>query len=151
MSRELAGTRGIQQLLDVSLRHLADVFGGRIVLLLPDATGGLEPRASMLAPFYLDQNDKAVAQWAFDHRQPAGVGTDNLPGAQMLFVPLVASRGVVGVLGMRLADPHLFEAPDQRHLLETFANQIALAVERALLAEETQAAQVSVESERLRN
>ena len=151
MSRELAGTRGIQQLLDVSLRHLAEVFGGRIVLLLPDATGGLEPRASMLAPFYLDQNDKAVAQWAFDHRQMAGAGTDNLPGAQMLFVPLMASRGTVGVLGMRLGQARVLDTPEQRHLLETFASQIALAIERGLLAEEAQAAHVRAEAERLRN
>jgi two-component system sensor histidine kinase KdpD len=151
MSKELASTRQLTELLDVALRHLVDVFGGRMVLLLPDASGRLEPRASLLAPFHMDPNDVAVSQWAFEHRQPAGMGTDNLPGAQMVFIPLVASRGIVGVLGMRLADPHLFDGPDARHLLETFANQIALAIERGLLAEEAQSAQVNVESERLRN
>ena len=151
MSKELASTRGIDALLEVAVRHLLDVFQGRLVILLPGADGRLEPRAERLAPFHLDPNDLAVSQWAYDHRQPAGVGTDNLPGAQMLFVPLVASRGVVGVLGMRLADPDLFETPDQRHLLEAFANQIALAVERGLLAEEAQSALVGIESERLRN
>jgi two-component system sensor histidine kinase KdpD len=151
MSRELAGTRGLTELLGVALRHVVDVFGGRMAILLPDGTGRLEPRVSLLAPFHLDPNDIAVAQWAFEHAQAAGMGTDNLPGAQMLFVPLLASRGIVGVLGMRLGDPHLFDAPDQRHLLETFANQIALAAERGLLGEEAQAAQVSAESERLRS
>ena len=151
MSRELASTRGITELLGVALRHLIDVFGGRMVILMADANGRLEPRASMLAPFHMDPNDGAVSQWAYEHRQPAGTGTDNLPGAQMLFVPLVASRGIVGVLGMRLAEPHLFDAPDQWHLLETFANQIALAIDRGLLGEQAQAAQVSAESERLRN
>jgi two-component system sensor histidine kinase KdpD len=151
MSKELASTRGLGTLLEVAVRHLIDVFEGRLVILLPGSDGRLQPRAERLAPFHLDPNDVAVSQWAYEHREPAGMGTDNLPGAQMLFVPLLASRGVVGILGMRLADPHLFETPDQRHLLETFANQIALAVERALLAEETQAAQVSIESERLRN
>jgi two-component system sensor histidine kinase KdpD len=151
MSRELAGTRGITELLGVALRHLIDVFGGRMVILMPDTSGRLEPRVSMLAPFHMDPNDAAVGQWAFDHRQPAGMGTDNLPGAQMLFVPLLASRGIVGVLGMRLGDPHSFDAPDQWHLLETFANQIALAIERGLLGEEAQAAQVSAEGERLRS
>jgi two-component system sensor histidine kinase KdpD len=151
MSRELASTRGLTELAGVALRHVVDVFGGRTVILLPNATGRLEPRASLLAPFHMDPNDAAVSQWAFEHGQPAGMGTENLPGAQMLFVPLRASRGVVGVLGMRLAEPHLFDAPDQWHLFETFANQIALAIERGLLAEEAQAAHVSVESERLRN
>ena len=151
MSRELASTRGIAELLRVALRHVVDVFGGRMAILLPDGTGRLEPRASLLAPFHMDPNDMAVGQWAYEHAQPAGMGTDNLPGAQMLFVPLLASRGIVGILGLRLGDPHLFDAPDQWHLLETFANQIALALERGLLAEEAQAAQVSAESERLRS
>jgi two-component system, OmpR family, sensor histidine kinase KdpD len=151
MSKELASTRGLDALLEVAVRHLIEVFEGRLVILLPGGDGRLQPRAERLAPFHLDPNDMAVSQWAYEHREPAGTGTDNLPGAQMLFVPLVASRGVVGVLGMRLADPHLFEAPDQRHLLETFANQVALAIERALLADEAQGAQVSIESERLRN
>jgi len=151
MSRELAGTRGLQALLDVSVRHLADVFGGRIAILLPDATGRLEPRASLLAPFFLDQSDLAVAQWAYEHRQMAGAGTDNLPGAQMLFVPLAASRGIVGVLGMRLGQARVLDTPEQRHLLETFASQIALAIERGLLGEEAQAAHVKAEAERLRN
>jgi two-component system sensor histidine kinase KdpD len=151
MSRELASTRGIGELLGVALRHLIEIFGGRMVILMPDARGRLQPRASMLAPFHMDPNDVAVSQWAYEHRQPAGMGTDNLPGAQMLWVPLAASRGVVGVLGMRLGDPHLLDPPDQWHLLEAFVSQIALATERGLLAEETQAAQLSIESERLRN
>ncbi len=151
MSKELASTRDLTELLAVALRHLVDVFGGRMVLLLPDASGRLEPRASMLAPFHMDPNDAAVSQWTFEHRQAAGLGTDNLPGAQMRFVPLLASRGIVGVLGMRLASPHLFDTPDERHLLETFVNQIALAIERGLLADEAQAARLHVESERLRS
>jgi two-component system, OmpR family, sensor histidine kinase KdpD len=151
MSGELAGTREIQALLDVALRHLADVFGGRIVILLPDAAGRLEPRASLLAPFYLDANDRAVAQWTYEHRQMAGAGTDNLPGAQMLFVPLLASRGIVGVVGMRLGQARVLDTPEQRHLLEAFSSQIALAIERGLLATEAQGAQVKAETERLRN
>jgi two-component system, OmpR family, sensor histidine kinase KdpD len=151
LSRELASTRGLQPLLDIAIRHVIEVFGGRAVIMMPGADGRLEPRADMLAPFSLDPNDRAVAQWAYDHRQPAGTGTDNVPGAQMLCVPLSASRGVVGVLGMRLADPHAFDAPELRHLLDTLSSQIALAIERALLAEEAQTAELGIESERLRN
>jgi two-component system sensor histidine kinase KdpD len=42
-------------------------------------------------------------------------------------------------------------APEQVHLLETFASQTALAIERATLAEEAQQAQVQIETERLRS
>ena len=151
LSRELAAAREIAPLLEAAVRHLIEVFGGRIVILLPDATGRLEQRAGQLAPFNMDASDLAVAQWAFEHRAAAGAGTDNVPGAQMRFEPLTSSRGVVGVVGMRPAEPRAFDAPEQAHLLETFVSQVAVAVDRALLDEEAQTAQVRVEAERVRN
>src|SRR2546427_10424634 len=51
----------------------------------------------------------------------------------------------------RPTNPHALDAPEQLHQLETFANQIALAIERANLANEAQDAQVRIETERLRN
>ena len=57
----------------------------------------------------------------------------------------------MGVLGVRPASPRRLLAPEQVALLETFASQTALALERALLAGEAQQAQVQVETERLRN
>src|SRR5439155_831850 len=104
-----------------------------------------------LVTFNMDASDHAVAQWAFEHRAAAGAGTDNLPGAQMRFEPLTSSRGIVGVVGMRPTEPRAFDAPEQERLLETFVSQVAVALDRALLAAEMQAAQVRAESERVRN
>jgi two-component system sensor histidine kinase KdpD len=151
LSRELAASRGLDTLLELALRHLLEVFGGRIVILMPDASGRLQQRAGQLAPFNMDAADFAVAQWAFEHRAAAGAGTDNVPGAQMRFEPLTSSRGVVGVVGMRPAAPHAFDAPEHEHLLETFVSLVAVAVDRALLADEAQVAQVRAEAERVRN
>src|SRR5207237_1106322 len=98
-----------------------------------------------------DAAEGAVAQWAYGHQAAGGAGTDNVPGAQMRFEPLTSSRGIVGVVGMRPAEPHAFDAPEQEHLLETFVSQVAVAVDRTLLADEAQAAQVRMEAERVRN
>jgi two-component system sensor histidine kinase KdpD len=92
-----------------------------------------------------------VAQWVHDLGQKAGLGTSTLPGANALYLPLVASRGVVGVLGVRPKNHRSLQNPAQLQLLETFANQTALAVESARLAEEAQRAQVLIETEKLRN
>jgi two-component system, OmpR family, sensor histidine kinase KdpD len=151
LTRELAAARDIPTLLDAALRHLIEVFGGRIVILLPDRTGRLEQRAGQLAPFNMDASDHAVAQWAFEHRAAAGAGSDNVPGAQMRFEPLTSPRDVVGVVGMRPGEPHAFDAPEQQHLLKTFVTQVAVALDRALLAAAAQAAQVRAEAERVRN
>jgi two-component system, OmpR family, sensor histidine kinase KdpD len=74
-----------------------------------------------------------------------------LPGSEGLYLPLGASRGTIGVLGVRPAQPRRFLSPDQLHLLEAFANQTAVVIERANLADEAQHAQIQIETERLRN
>jgi two-component system, OmpR family, sensor histidine kinase KdpD len=79
------------------------------------------------------------------------MGTDTLPGADALYLPLVASKGVMGVLAVKPDHPKELLVPEQLHLLETFANQMAVAIERASLAEEAQRAQVLAETERMRN
>src|SRR5207244_4664904 len=81
----------------------------------------------------------------------AGLGTTTLPSAEALYLPLVAARGTVGVLGVLPAQPRRVLTPEQAALLETFASQTALALERALLAEEAQQAQLQLETARLRN
>jgi two-component system sensor histidine kinase KdpD len=151
LTRELADAREVVQQLEVGIRHLVDVFGGQIALLLPDAGGHLQTRASLMSPSQLDAADVAVAQWAYDHVRPAGAGTANLPRPGMLFVPLRALRGTVGVLGIRPTETEVLGDREWRLGLETFGTQIALAIERNALAEEAQRAQVRIDVEELRN
>jgi two-component system, OmpR family, sensor histidine kinase KdpD len=149
LSRELASTRGVDQLLTIAMRHMSEVFRSQVAVLLPGAGGVLVCADG--GQFALDANELGVGKWVHEHHQPAGLGTSTLPGAAALYLPLQAPRGPVGVLGIRPADPHSLDAPDQLHQLETFANQTALAIERAQLADEAQQTQVRMETERLRN
>ena len=79
--------------------------------------------------------DLAVAQWVADHGHRAGLGSDTLPAAPALYLPLSTGRETLGVLAVLPDNRRRVLLPEQRHLLETFAGQIALAVERARLAE----------------
>jgi two-component system sensor histidine kinase KdpD len=151
LSRELAGTRGVPGILQAAVRHIAEVFPSQIVVLLPDSTGHLVPQTDLPGRFEVDTSELAVGQWVHDHTQMAGLGTATLPGAKALYLPLTASRGTLGVLGARPADPHALETPEQLHQLETFANQTALALERAQLADEAQRAEIRAETERMRS
>jgi two-component system sensor histidine kinase KdpD len=151
MSRELASTRGVDELLRVAVRHVAEVFRCQVAVLLPDGAGRPLPRPGVRAQFEVDGSELAVSQWVYQHREPAGLGTATLPGAAALYLPLIAPRGPVGTLGVRPADRHAFDAPEQLHQLETFANQTALAIERAQLAAEAEEARVRIETERLRS
>ena len=151
MSRELASVRGLDNILSAAIRHIAEVFRSQVVILLPDASRRPAIQTGLPAQFEMDSTEMGVSQWVYEHRQMAGLGTSTLPGAKALYLPLLASRGTLGVLGVRPTETRALEAPEQLHQLETFASQTALAIERTQLAAEAQAAQVRAEAERLRN
>lgn len=129
MSRELAAARDLDEVLAAAVRHIHSVFLSQVLLLLPDEQGHVTERAGESVTFLLDAREQAVAQWAFDHGRMAGKTTATLPAAKGLYLPLKTSRGAVGVLGVHPADPGLLKSPEQLHLLEAFADQIALAVD----------------------
>jgi two-component system sensor histidine kinase KdpD len=161
MSREFASTRGIRKVLRAAVRNINQTFDSQVVILLPSAGGRLQPwgevtgwwgeEISDQTVFAPDTHDQGVAQWVYDHGRMAGMGTDTLAGARALYLPLLGSRGTIGVLGVRPAQPRRLLVPEQLHLLETFASQAALALERVALSEEAQRAQIQAETERMRS
>jgi two-component system sensor histidine kinase KdpD len=151
LSRQLASSRGIDKLLEIAVKHIAEVFDSQVLALLPDSQGRLTVRAGWRADFTMDAKEQSVAQWVYDLGQMAGLGTQTLPFVDAVYVPLLGSKGPVGALRVRPSDPQHLIVPDQLHLLEAFASQTALALEVDRLQEEARKAQLQIESERLRN
>ena len=138
MSRELAATRGEENILRIAVKHVAEVFEAQAVVLLPDETGRIVYPKDEGTAQSCHGSDLSVAQWVYDHGQMAGQGTDTLPGGEMVYLPLKASSGMIGVLALLPLNPARIALPEQQRLLETFVSQIALALERVRLAAEAQ-------------
>ena len=151
MTRDLVSQQGLDELLRAAARHIAEVFGRPVAVLLPGPEGRLARRAGELAIGAEDGSELAVAQWVHEHGQMAGHGSATLPGARALYLPLRAGRGTVGVLGIEPPSGEALATPEQLHLLETFAAQTALAIERVALVDDAQQARIQSETERLRN
>jgi two-component system sensor histidine kinase KdpD len=150
LSSELTRSSGSAVMAEAAIRNLATHFQSRVSIFLPGPGGRLAPSpAKDKAPVAPDE--LGVAQWVYDHHEPAGLGTDTLPGAQALYLPLKGTHDIIGVLGVQPEEARERMEPDQRHLLEAFANQTAMALERALLAERNREAQLQVDREQLRN
>jgi len=155
MSRELTANRGKLTLAQLAAQHIADVLDSDVFLWFPDEKGHLqtavaetETETSTIDPV----REESVVNWAFTHRQNAGLGTDTLPSAKALYVPLIGSSGVVGVIGIMPRDPAVDAyATEDVELLETFATITASALERAVAAELMEKTIVETESEKLRN
>jgi two-component system sensor histidine kinase KdpD len=151
MSRELAATRRFDNLARVAIKHVAETFASHAVVLIAGPDGTLRHPEGAPVPGSLESADLSVAQWVYDHGQPAGLGTDTLPAAGAQYLPLIGTHRTLGVLAVRPTQRRRLLLPEQRHLLETFAGQIALAIERANLADEAETARVAAETESLRN
>jgi two-component system sensor histidine kinase KdpD len=131
-----------------AIRAVETQFRTHVTFYLANRDGRLETGHGQ-TPSAEDQ--QGVAQWAFDHGQAAGQGTGILPASKALFLPLKGVRGTLGIMSLQSEEGPLWQEPDQRHLLESFANQTALALERAALSNEAHAARLQVEREELRN
>ena len=93
MSRELAATRGFDNIAAGAVRHTSEVFDAQVVVLLPDEAGRIcHPRAEAMHRS-LRGADLGVAQLVFTRGQKAGLGADTLPGHDTIYLPLAAGPG----------------------------------------------------------
>jgi two-component system sensor histidine kinase KdpD len=144
-ARDLSGAVQVEQVVKISDDSIERTFRAKAALLLPDASGRLQATDAGLAV------EIGTAQWAFDRGQPAGFGTDTLPGSEVLYIPLRAPTKARGVLAVKAHNRRLLRIPEQRQLLDTFAALIAIALERVHYVGVAQDALLKMESERLRN
>jgi two-component system sensor histidine kinase KdpD len=151
MSRDLATHRGTAVLSRLAAQHLRDVFDSQVAIFVADQDMRVRLQLGEQLYFEFEPKESGVAQWVFDHNERAGLGTDTLPGSSALYLPLIASTGVVGVVAVRPNVPGRVMDLEQLHLLESLVSQVALAIERTRLSEAAQAAQVQAETERMRN
>ncbi|MBS2022750.1 MAG: sensor histidine kinase KdpD, partial [Deltaproteobacteria bacterium] len=99
LSRELGGAHDEQAAAQILARHAAEVFGGGVAVLLAKPGGALEERARV-GDFPSESSELGVARWVFEFGRPAGLGTETLPGARVICVPLRAGPDVIGILAL---------------------------------------------------
>ena len=150
LGRELAGALMAAQIVEMARHHLESLFQAKACILLPDAQEKLHS-PTPLPEHNILPLDPAIAQWVYDHQQPAGLGTQSLAGHPMYYLPLKAPMRTRGVLALLPTQKRLLFLPEQARLLETLAGQIAIALERVHYVEVARDALVRMESERLRN
>jgi two-component system, OmpR family, sensor histidine kinase KdpD len=149
-SRKLAGAGTLDDVLWATAYQTALMLKVRVVLLLPEH-GTIAVKAGYPPEDILDEADLAAAKWAWENDRSAGRGSDTLPGAKRLFLPMHTGRGAIGVMGIDSDKPGPLFTPDQRRLLDALLDQGALAIERVRLVEDMDRVERVAETERLRS
>jgi two-component system sensor histidine kinase KdpD len=151
ISQELSATLDMTSLVAIGLRHIGKIGDSRVALLLAEPNGTLALAAAGKDQHELIDIDFGVAGWVHLNKRCAGLGTDTLPGAGELYLPLLGAQRSIGVLVVCPLQADCFMWKEEIRLLETFANQIALACERAQLSEEAEQVHLQMKTEQIRS
>ncbi|WES69826.1 two-component system sensor histidine kinase KdpD [Superficieibacter sp. HKU1] len=148
MSRRLAVSRSTEDVANIGEQFIQSTFQARSQLLFPDAGARLMPLTPQpgITPW-----DEAIARWSYDRGQPAGAGTDTLPGVPYQILPLKSASRTHGLVVVEPGSLRQLMIPEQQRLLETFTLLIASALERLALTSSEQQARLASERESVRN
>ncbi len=150
LSRKLSATRGIDNLLAKAVQYISEEFNSEVMALLPEGSH-LKIRAVFKGDDFLSDKEFSIAEWVYDLGQSAGLGTETLTSSQAMYIPLLASKGVVGVMRVRPMQPDNSPPdPEQMHLLEACTHQTALAVEVDRMQEQNKKLELQNETDRMR-
>jgi two-component system sensor histidine kinase KdpD len=151
LGKQLSSLYGGVFLVAAAGDKIAEMTGGEVAVYLsrpeklPQLVFGHETSIAS------DAMSVPVAEWVSGHDQVAGAGTNTLPGATAVFLPLVGSQRTLGAIAIKTAEIERLHEPEQRRLLEACASQLALALERDQLAIEAAEARIQAEAEQVRS
>lgn len=126
LSKKLAGTRGVDKILNLGSDYIGQMFDSDICVLLPKDNSLI--LHSIDKTHSLTEKELGIAKYVYELGKIAGLGTNTLSFSNALYVPLIASQKTIGVIRILPKTKRLYTL-EQLYLLESFANQIALAIE----------------------
>ena len=151
MTRQLSELSGSDFLIRTAGKQLEEIFDGEVVVYVREGARELSTRFGERSAIVQQPINAVIAQWVATNGKTAGEGTNTLPNATALIVPLSGSQQVFGALGVAPKDKSRFVDPDQVRLLETCGSLIALSIERDRSVLQVQEARLQIEAEQLRN
>ncbi len=145
LSRQLGAATDVQAVAAAAVRQLCQLPGTQAVVAIRGKDG--QWRYNGETPV-LGEQEQAAADWAWQRGQPAGQGTATLPSGLWWWLPLAGETRTLGLLGIRQTRPG---QPQTRRLIAALAQPLAQALQRAMLAEELEAARLHGQTEELRS
>lgn len=149
LSRRLTVATDRQAVFNAAGQHLDGWQDMQVCLLERNVEGQLQVASGEAHAF--SDNERAAAEWAWQHGQAAGHGSDTLPnGRWWWWWPLAVDEQPLALLGVRPRSGQPLSDP-RRRLLTALGQPLAQALARARLAEQLEAARLHGETEQLRS
>lgn len=151
LGKQLSSIYGQAFLLNAAGSKIRELCRGEVAIYLATPQGVSELALGQDTEIAKHPVSTPAASWVIEHDQLAGTGTNTLPNAAALFIPLTGSQKTLGAIAVRADDPTSLLEPDSRRMLEACASQLALALERDQLAIDAANARILAETEQVRS
>ncbi|WP_460152130.1 DUF4118 domain-containing protein [Pseudomonas sp. S2_B07] len=148
LSRKLTAATDRQAVISAAAQHLNGWSDLQLCLLNQDGQGGWKVETG--GPIEFSEAERAAADWAWQHDQPAGAGTGTLPMGRWWWWPLSVEDGPLALMGVCAKEGQTLSG-QRRRLLTALSQPLAQALARAQLAEDLEAARLHGETEQLRS
>ena len=148
LSRKLTAATDRKAVVNAAAQHLSGWKELNLCLLNRDGSGGWTVETG--GPLQFNEAERAAADWAWSHEQPAGKGTGTLPMGRWWWWPLTVDDGPLALLGVSPKEGQALSG-QRRRLLMALSQPLAQALARAQLAQDLEAARLHGETEQLRS
>ncbi|WP_070411141.1 sensor histidine kinase [Pseudomonas lundensis] len=148
LSRKLTAATDRKAVVNAAAQHLSGWKELNLCLLNRDGSDGWTVETG--GPLTFNEAERAAADWAWSHEQPAGKGTGTLPMGRWWWWPLTVDDGPLALLGVSPKEGQALSG-QRRRLLMALSQPLAQALARAQLAQDLEAARLHGETEQLRS
>jgi two-component system, OmpR family, sensor histidine kinase KdpD len=151
LSRELAKSTELDPSIATIVKMGKEVLGSNVAIFLP----GFQNKGPLkLYPpnidIKIDASEYPIIDWSYKYKSEAGWGTGNFSSVKSQYLPLVTSRGTVGVMRLwRSENTTVAFNTEQLRLLQAYLDLTAVCLENIRLAEEARAAEILNAKEKL--
>lgn len=146
VSQQFAVQTQVDEIAATAIHHVENLTGAAAAVFVADAGGELRRQGSTETMQPPSEGERAEVRRVFERGEPSDDGGDRI------FLPLVGTRGALGVFELtRRGSSGAVIPAAQGQLVRTLVAQTALALERAMLAEQAARADITAEMERTRS
>jgi len=131
-----------------ALRSINELLHVQTALIVRENDRSLPKTAHQASTFQPSSKEWGVVAWSYENKQCAGRFTETLPESEATWFPLQTATATMGVLGLQFDQETRLDFAT-RQMIEAFALQLALVLEKEHFIQAVSHAEVLAQSEKL--
>ncbi len=131
LSSELVVASSVEQILSIIINHLKKLFLCELAIFIVQDKKLVVGAKTKL--FEINNESEGIASWVFLNKKIAGFGTQTLPNSNALYIPLLTSKDVYGVIAISFSESNKSLHIEDKNLLNAISHLAAIAIERIRL------------------